>query len=582
MAPVEFLLVAVAVIVVVSLATALAPRLGIAGPLALVAIGIGIGFLPIFPSFEVDPEIILVGVLPPLLYSAAVSLPAIEFRRDLRPIAGLSILLVVLSTVVLAIFFTLVIPDMDFYLALALGAILSPTDAVATSIVKNLGISPRVVTMLEGESLLNDATSLVILRTALAAVAVGSVPLGGATWDFVWGVLIASVIGALVGLLALRVRARVAHSAANTALSFVVPFVAYLPTEHLGGSGLVAAVVAGIVTGQGAARWFSPEQRMSDELNWRTVELILEGGVFLLMGLELKEIVKQNAAADQGLWHAAWLAGAAFAILLVVRIAYVSLMMLNQSRRARRFDRSRWEDFNSRIDEVAAMPPGAPSGRRGPLAQESPAQRERRLRRIRTRVSRTLADMDYYQGSPLGWKHGTVIVWAGMRGVVTLAAAQTLPHDSELRPLFVFVAFLVAVGTLMLQGFTLPWLVRLLGLEGSGRGGPSLEEQRQIDNELRAAAASALSEKLLVRRDGSAFAPEVLEIGGARMTQPSDEEATALARDMLELRLSVIGVMRVRLNALSQHGTFSTAALRHALAELDADQLSIELRLTDD
>ena len=574
----EILLVAVVGVVVVALATALAPRVGIAGPLALVAIGLGVSLLPFVPPQEIDPEIILVGVLPPLLYSSAVSLPAIEFRRDFRPIAGLSILLVLVSTAALAFFFTLVIPGIDLYLAIAFGAILSPTDAVATSIVKRLGISPRVVTMLEGESLLNDATSLVLLRTAVAAIAIGSMPAGSALWAFGWGVFVAVIIGAVVGLLALRVRTWVAHSAANTALSFVVPFVAYLPTEQLGGSGLVAAVVAGIVTGQGAARWFTPEQRLSDELNWRTVELMLEGAVFLVMGLELKEIVEQNFAADEGLGHAAWLAVSALGIILVVRAGYVAVLVATQGRRARRLGREQIERFRTRVDQVTAL---GPPGRRGGGRTPSPERHERRLRRMRDRIARVLADFDYYQASPLGWKHGTVIVWAGMRGVVTLAAAQTLPRDTPGRALLVFVAFLVAVGGLMLQGFTLPWLVRLLQLEGSGRTGPSAEEQRRLADEMRAAAASSLDAGRLARRDGSAFAPELLQSAGSRLTRPPDDDTSARARDVLELRLALIGTMRTRLNALSRDGAFSTAALRHALAELDADQLSLELRLYD-
>jgi hypothetical protein len=201
---------------------------------------------------------------------------------------------------------------------------------------------------------------------------------------------------------------------------------------------------------------------------------------------------------------------------------------------------------------------------------------------MRTRITRALADLDYYQSSPLGWKHGTVIVWAGMRGVVTLAAAQTLPRDTPERALLVFVAFLVAVGSLMLQGFTLPWLVRLLGLEGSGGSGPTTEEQQRLDDEMRVAAASTLSAGSLARRDGSAFSAELLDAVGSRMTQPPDEDTSVHAQDLLELRLAMIGAMRVRLNALSRDGTFSTAALRHALAELDADQLSLELRLRDD
>ncbi len=573
----EALVVAVIGVVVIALATALAPRVGIAGPLALVGIGIGVSLLPFFPAFEVDPEIILVGVLPPLLYSSAVSLPAIEFRRDFRPIAGLSILLVLISTAALAVFFVLVIPGIDAYLAIALGALLSPTDAVATSIVKRLGISPRVVTMLEGESLLNDATSLVLLRTAIAAIAVGSVSIGEAVWAFVWGVVIAVVIGALVGLLALRVRSWVGHSAANTALSFVVPFVAYLPTEQLGGSGLVAAVVAGIVTGQGAARWFTPEQRLSDELNWRTVELMLEGAVFLVMGLQLKEIVRANIEDHEGLWHGAWLAASALAIILIVRSGYVAVLVASQGRRARRLRRERLESFSDRLDAVEPGPARS-EARRG--RQASPERRARRLQLMRTRVTRALADLDYYQASPLGWKHGTVIVWAGMRGVVTLAAAQTLP-DGPIQALLVFVAFLVAVGSLMLQGFTLPILVRRLGLEGTGGGGPSAAEQRRLDDEMRAAAASSLTGDRLKRRDGSAFPAELIEAAGSRLTQPPDDDTTTYAHDLLELRLALIGVMRVRLNLLSRDGTFSTAALRHALAELDADQLSLELRLDD-
>jgi NhaP-type Na+/H+ or K+/H+ antiporter len=202
----EYLLVAILAVVVIALGTAIAPKLNVAGPLVLVLVGVGVGLLPFVEIPEIDPEWILVGVLPPLLYSAAVALPAIEFRRDFGPIAGLSFLLVILSSIVLAVFFVLVIPGLNPAIAVALGAILSPTDAVATSIVKRLGVSRRVVTMLEGESLLNDATALVLLRTMVAAAAVAT---GGAAAEdgvgvgflpaFAWGVLIAVVVGGIVG-----------------------------------------------------------------------------------------------------------------------------------------------------------------------------------------------------------------------------------------------------------------------------------------------------------------------------------------------------------------------------------------------
>ncbi len=563
-------------IVVIAVATAIGPKLNIAGPLILVLVGIGVSLLPFVPPVYVEPEIILVGVLPPLLYSAAVSLPAIEFRRDFGPIAGLSVLLVLISAVVLAFVFTALIPGLPFLLALALGAILSPTDAVATSIVKRLGISRRVVTLLDGESLLNDATSLVILRVTIAALAAGGAFTPGAiVGAFAWGAFIAIVIGVIVGYLALRLRALIRHSAANTAVGLVVPFAAYIPTEHVGGSGLVAAVVAGIVTGQGAARWFTPEQRLSDDLNWRTVELVLEGAVFLLMGLELKDILDENVTSEHGIWQGVWLAAIALGIILIVRAGWVSLLVAIQSWRARGKQRERLEAFGTHLDGLSVATVGAERTLAGR------AHRERRINGARARISRAMADLDYYQASPLGWKHGTIIVWAGMRGVVTLAAAQTLPaHDD--RALLVFIAFLVAVGGLMLQGFTLPWLVRLLRLDQGDDEGVDRDDQKSIDDELRQAAASALVRPDLRRRDGTEFPPGLAEKAGSRLTSPPDDEVSTLARDFLELRLAMIAAMRTRLLELSSDGAYSTPALRHALAELDADEISLQLRLDDD
>ena len=199
---------------------------------------------------------------------------------------------------------------------------------------------------------------------------------------------------------------------------------------------------------------------------------------------------------------------------------------------------------------------------------------------MRSRVSRAIADIDYYQASPLGWKHGTIIVWAGMRGVVTLAAAQTLPRETDGRALLVLIAFTVAVGSLLLQGFTLPWLVRRLNIDDSGED-ESREEQSRLDDELRDAAAAALLDPKLTRRDGGSFPSELLEKMGARFAEPPDEESSALANDMLELRLAMIEAMRRRLSVASSGGAYSSAALRHTLAGLDADQLSIERRLED-
>jgi len=577
------LIIAVAGVIVIVVINTLAQRLGVAGPLLLVAVGLIISALPFVDIPPIPPEWILVGVLPPLLYSAAVKLPAIEFRRDFSPIAGMAVILVLVSALVLGVFFWLVIPSVTLPVGIALGAILSPTDAVATSIAKRLGISPRVVTMLEGESLLNDATALVLLRTAVAAIA-GGFSVWGAIGTFAWGVIAALIVGAVVGWVVLLLREWIGGAAANTAISFCAPFLAYLPTEHLGGSGLVAAVVAGIVAGQGARRRLLPEQRLSDNLNWRTIEQVLEGAVFLVMGLELRDILEQTIA-DVGsfglaVWQGLWLALVALAIVLLVRTAYVSIVVWGQSRRAGRIDRGRLEHFSERLD---AIEDGSVPFPEGPGMPSDSARQQRRMESMRSRVDRMLADFDYYQAQPVGWRNGTILVWAGMRGVVTLAAAQTLPREGiEHRALLVFIAFLVALISLMLQGFTLPWVVRILGLANTGEESPLAGEKARLDADLRAASAQALSSTELRKHDGTPFTPRLTERMREQMSAPPDDDRSSYAREMLELRLISITAMRRSLATLSHGGTYSSATLRHALAELDADEMSLRLRLEDE
>ncbi|MDF2581261.1 cation:proton antiporter [Microbacterium arborescens] len=555
-------------VVAIALSTSLSKRLGVAGPLILVAVGLAASWLPILDDFEVDPELILVGVLPPLLYAAAVRLPAVEFRRDLPSISGLAVALVVVSALAVGGFLTLVLPQLGFPLAVALGAVLSPSDAVATSIVKRLGISPRVVTILEGESLINDATALVLLRSAIAAVA-GGFAFADTVGTFVWGIVAAVIVGVVVGGVNLRVRARM-NTVAATALGFIVPFVAYLPTEHLGGSGLVAAVAAGITTGQGAARRFTAEQRVSDEINWRTVELVLEGGVFLVMGLELRGILDDNFQQQSGPGKAILLALGSLAILLFIRAVYVAGLIFVQGRRARLRQRDRLEQISEHLDNLS--PDVARRGR-------NPGAARRRLESMRSRVTRAFNDLDYYEASPLGWKHGTIIVWAGMRGVVTLAAAQTLPRDTPERELLILTAFLVAVISLLLQGLTLPGLVRALRIPSTVADSSLLREEEQaLDAELRTAAIDRLADPTLAVEEGGRWDARTLTIARRRLEHAADEDAGALAR---ELQLLLIGAMRSRLLELSREGAFSSEVLRESQRRLDSQQVSLEMRQND-
>lgn len=542
---VELLLTIIAGVVVIVLANSLSKRIGVAGPLILVAVGLAISIIPGVAAVSVPPELILVGVLPPLLFSAAVSAPAIEFRRDLTAISGLSVLLVIISSLVLGLLFLWLIPEIGFPLAVALGAILSPTDAVATSVVRRLGVPRRVVTVLEGESLLNDATALVLLRTALVAVAAGF-SLLSTLGSLAWAVLAALLVGAVVGLIALRLRAWMSSATANTALGLTIPYLAYLPAEALGGSGLVAAVVAGIVCGQGALRWLTPEQRISDKFNWRTIEFLLEGAIFLIMGLELYGIVENNLSAEHGILRGAAIAAIAFVVLIAVRALYVVPMLkLHAAGVRRRLQRQ--------------------------LDKNADASRKPK------RTGRMRADIDYFDASPLTWKHNSIIVWAGMRGAVTLAAAQTLPQGTPERDLIVFVAFLVAAGSLLLQGLTLPYLAKLLGLRKEGAGGPPRAEIRVIHGQLRAAVREA------EHRDGAPGADAAGSVGetdeGSPFIMGLHAPRGRGTVDALELELELIGVMRARLHELGRSGRHSTTALRYVLDELDAYEISVRLHL---
>jgi len=569
---VEYLIVALAAAVLIIAVTALAPKAGVAAPLVLVVLGAGVSLLPWVPAVEVPPEVILGGVLPPLLYSAAVGLPSMDFRRDFTAIGGLSVTLVVISSVLLGLLFRWLIPGIDLATAIALGAIVSPTDAVATSIVKRLGASPRSVTMLEGESLLNDASALVLLRSAIAATA-ASVSLWEVVGDFAYAAVVAVAIGIPVGWLGLRVRRRLGQAALSTAMSFVVPFVAYIPAEELGASGLVAVVAAGLVTGNGSPRYLRPQDRIAERSNWHTVELLLEGAVFLIMGIELFALIEDVAAGTGSVWRAAVVAAMAGAAILVVRAAFVTPLIGIQARRAQRGEavRETLTAFQDRIDQraAAAPQPAAGTGRRSATT---------RLARIQVGLRRRTADIDYDLARPLGWREGTLLVWAGMRGVVTLAAAQTLPADTPQRSFLILVAFGVAFGTLLVQGSTLPWVARRLGLVGQDTAGDLPALRRETEQAARAFLDAPR------RPDGTPYDEGVVarvRKDTFREHEAQDEDAVLTKERFVqyrELRLATIAAQREELLAARSAGTYDSAQLGNALDLLDAEQIAVEMR----
>ena len=549
----ELLVVLVLALVLIAAATLVGPRLGVASPLMLVAVGVAASFLPVFASVHIEPEWILEGVLPPLLYSAAVSMPAMNFRREFGAISGLSVVLVVASALVLGLFFELVIPELGFGWGVALGAIVSPTDAVATSIVKQTSVSPRVVAMLDGESLLNDATALVLLRTAITTA--GAFSFWGAVGTFAYSVVVAVLVGGLIGVLNLVIRRRVTDPTVNTVLSFAVPFLASVPAGLLGASGLVAAVVAGLVTGVRAPRDLSPQNRLSDAQNWRTVELVLEGAVFLTMGLQIKAIVTNVERDHAGVGVAVLVAAGALVLTVLVRAAYVAPLLRVLAARARRGEQlqPRVQGMQERMvtSEGKQAAFDELNRRRGRKVSE------RTLERFAARVTQSLADIEYFLRQPLGWREGTAVVWAGMRGAVTVAAAQTLPDDTPQRSVLVLVAFAVATLSLLVQGGTIGPLLRRIAPE---------VDQAALDAQTAAERDRIFA---LLRRSAES-------VGTAPEREASTEGFQAAKRH----QLAVIAAQRTALLDARDNGTFDADVLANALANLDASQIALEMRGT--
>ncbi|GAA4680265.1 cation:proton antiporter [Gordonia humi] len=564
----ELVLIVVLCVLAIAAANLLAPRLRIAAPLLLVIFGVVVSYFPGVPRISVDPEIILMGVLPPLLYAAAVAMPSMEFKRDFQAISGLSVVLVVVSSLGLGVVFMLILPEADYATGVALGAILSPTDAVATTTVKRVGAPNRLITVLSGESLFNDASALVMLRAAIAAMA-ASVSLWGVAVQFVWTVVAAVVVGAVVGWVFIRIRAKIENAVVATAISFVTPYVAYVPTELIEGSGLVAAVAAGLVSGRGAVRHLNAAHRRSDVQNWRLVELLLEGSVFLLMGLELKDLVFDVHESHETIWHALWPAALGFVLLVVLRLIFVIPLVHWTERRAQRViaREERLEQLQSDLADAEHLD-------------------KRRARLVQNRIDRRLADIAYYRMESIGTREGFVVVWAGMRGVVTLAAAQTLPADTPYRSMLVLSAFFVAVGSLMLQGGTLGWFVKKMRL-------PDQEAQEAAQRRAIGREMASVTQRVMMEPDACGADPQLARsIETVRRLESADGEDEVgeidyLGDEMVDRRLEtakqlrrvrrlIVAEQRKHLLGLRERGSYSSSALTAALDRLDAEELSLD------
>jgi CPA1 family monovalent cation:H+ antiporter len=495
----------------------LARRIGVAYPILLVLGGLVLGFVPGVPPIILDPNVVFLLLLPPILFGAGYSTPNRDFKANARPIGLLAVGLVLFTTVVVGLAAIALIPGINVGAAFTLGAIVAPPDAVAaTAIFRRLGVPRRVVTILEGESLINDATALIAYRFAVVLAVEGVFSFADAGISFVYAATVGILVGVVVGYLLTEGWRRTSDPTLEIMVSLLAPFAAYLPAEALGASGVLAAVVAGLIAGRRAARVLSPDGRLIGRGVWDVVIFIINGLAFMLIGLQLPSILSQLTLPT------ATLLTYAVAISLTVIVArfvwvfpatYLPRML---SKRIRTSDPS--------------PPPQAVA----------------------------------------------VISWAGMRGAVSLAAALALALDFPDRDLVIFLTFCVILATLVGQGLTLPWLVRRLGVVATT--GPDTEDaharlaaveaalRRLDDLEVEYPEHKELVDQLRSRFEHEASHALPSAEG------PLDESEQELL-DHLEIRTAVVDAERDAVIRLRDDGIISDEVLHRIERDLDLEAL---------
>jgi Na+/H+ antiporter len=431
------LLIAVAVLALV------ARRLTIPYPILFVMGGLLIGLIPRLPKVRLDPELIFLFVLPPLLFPAALFTSWRDFRVNLRPISLLAIGLVLFTTVAVA-YLAQYFMELPLAAGFVLGSVISPPDAIAaTAIADRLKVPRRVVAVLEGESLVNDATALVAYRFAVLAVVTGSFSLARASGQFLIVGIGGILIGLAVGWLAEQFHKRVDDAPIEITVSLLTPFAAYLSAERMGVSGVLAVVTAGLHLGRRMPELLTFKTRLRGGPVWEMVEFLLNGFVFILIGLQLPEVLRVLSGNAISIRQLVWDA-------LLISLAVILIRLL-------------W------VFPATYLP---------------------RL------MFKKLRKRDPHPK----WQNVTIVAWTGMRGVVSLAAALALPltiRDGSPFPgreLILFLTFIVILVTLVVQGLSLPLVIRWLGVKDDGSMEKEEREARLRANQAALARLNELAE----------------------------------------------------------------------------------------
>lgn len=499
----------------------LANRLSVPYPILLVLGGLALGFVPnhILPDIVLEPELVFLLFLPPLLYWEAVSTSWREFRANLRPILSLAIGLVVVTTCGVAAVAHIAL-GFSWGVSFVLGAVVSSTDAVsATSITSRLGVPQRIVAILDGESLINDASALVVYSAAVTAVVADTFSLARASLQFVVASVGGVAAGLIVGWAEIRLRPHITDLRVEGTVTLLAPFVAYIPADLLGASGVLAAVAAGLYVGRRAPAAISPASRLQASTIWEFGTFLINGLVFILIGLQLHPIFLSLAGRSTG--------------LLLRQAGIVSLAVVGL--------RLAW-----------VYPAGL-------------------LARLEDRIARRTAP-------PLSAHALTVIGWAGMRGVISLATALALPIATDTGPFpdreaILFLTFCVILATLVGQGMTLGAAIRALGVVSDGATDATEQRARLAVSR----AALARLDALAGRRDVPLTVIEELRARYQRQAGRLDADGDdAWYEAERAARREILAAERRALLALRDRGAIDGAALHRIERDLDLEQLRLD------
>jgi monovalent cation/hydrogen antiporter len=522
--------------------TAIANKRKFPYPILLVAAGLIIGFVPQLPNLTLDPDVIFVIILPPLLYDAASKTSWHEFRTSIRPISALAITLVFFTTFAVAITAHYLIPGFSWPLAFVLGAVVSPPDAVAASgIIKGLGLNKKVITILEGESLVNDASALIAYRYAVTAVTTGTFVLWQAGLQFLLVAGVGVVIGMAIGYLFVLAHKKIENnSLVETSLTLLAPFVSYLAAEQFHMSGVLAVVSTGLVISWRAPEVFSYRTRMRTRIVWDTLIFLLHGFVFILIGLQLPSIMK-------GLGDYPFSQMLGYGLLISLVTIIVSIIWV--------FAGAYWQNLFSPGKKMVD----------GLLLNDDPDNT---------------------------WKNVLVVAWTGTRGVISLAAALALPlllQDGTAFPKrhsIIFLAFVVIFVTLVVQGLSLPLLIRWLKIKPQDN---TVEEEKEVQLFLATNTLHFIEQELsldnnlqeqLKKKYEKLIHDLTKQLRRHKKAKHSDEEIKPPPPDaLLNAKLEINRFQRGLLLKLHKEGEFSDAAIKQVELQMDIDELKLNIQI---